>query len=213
MHPNRIGSTNLFCEELSRVNVVNTTIHGVNQGRETVKYKLQYSAYIIVITFAGMIASTQAETLDIKPGLWEMTAHTQAHGQLPIPEEKLKQMSPQQREAIEKMMARATAPKTRIYKSCITKEKLEKGQTAFLEQRHGMKCENKLTKHTRSAIAGSMHCNGPGIEETGEFSTQAKDREHMAGKMNIKITNGSRTMTSQGDFSSHWVSASCGDVK
>lgn len=162
---------------------------------------------------AGTMTSALAESINVKTGLWETTAHTQAHGQLPIPEAEMKNLSPQQRAAIAKMEARAKQPQTRTFKGCLTQQELDKDEVAFLSGEPGMKCDSKLTKHTRTSIAGSRHCTKPGMQQTENFSFEARDREHVTGKLSITISNEGKTMTSKGDLSSRWISASCGKTK
>ena len=172
-----------------------------------------YGLIMAGATLAGTMTSALAESLDVKPGLWETTAHTQARGQLPIPEAEMKKMTPQQRAAIAKMEARAHQPQTRTFKGCLTQQKLKNDETAFLSGEPGMKCDSKLTKNTRTAVAGSRRCAGPDRQQTEDFSFEARDREHVTGKLSITISNGGKTMTSKGDLSSRWISASCGNTK
>ena len=174
------------------------------------KREFLYGVITVCTTLAGTMTSALAETLDVKPGLWETTSHTQAHGQLPIPEAQMKNLSPQQRAAIAKMEARVKQPQTRTFKGCLTQQKLDKDEVAFLSGEPGMKCESKLTKHTRTSVAGSRRCTSPGRQQAEDFSFEARDREHVTGKLSITISNGGKTMSSKGDLSSRWISASCG---
>jgi Protein of unknown function (DUF3617) len=175
-----------------------------------VKQKFLYGVIMASATLAGTMMNASADTLDIKPGLWETTARTQAHGQLPISEAELNNLSPQQRAAIAKMQARANQPHTRVVKGCITKQDLEEGEADFLSGKSDMKCESKFSKRTRSSVAGTRRCSRPGMQQTTEFAFTAQDREHVTGKLSITISNGARTMSSSGDLTSHWISASCG---
>ncbi len=172
-----------------------------------------YGLVMAGATLAGTMTSALAEPLDVKPGLWETTAHTQAQGQLPVPEAEMKKMTPQQRAAIAKMETRAHQPQTRTLKGCLTQQKLQKDEVAFLSAKPGMKCDSKLTRHTRTSVAGVRHCTKPGMQQTEDFSFEARDREHVTGKLSITISNGGKTMTSKGDLSSRWISASCGTTR
>ena len=176
------------------------------------KRKLLYGA-IAGIALVGTTSSVAAATLDVKPGLWETTSHSQSHGQLPIPQAELQKMTPQQRAAIEKMQARSNQPRTMVSKGCLTKEKLEKDENAFLSGRPGMKCTSKLSRHTSTSIAGSRHCTKGGSEQTENFAFQVRDRGHVTGTLNITISDGGRTMSSKGNLSSRWINASCGNTR
>ena len=177
------------------------------------KRELLYGAIAAGVALAGTMASVPAATLDLKPGLWETTSHSQAQGQLPIPQADLQKMTPQQRAAVAKMEERNKQPRTMVTKGCLTKEKLEKDENAFLSGRPGMKCTSKLSRHTSTSIAGSRHCTGGSSEETENFAFEVRDREHVTGTVSITISDGGRTMSSKGNLSSRWVGASCGNIR
>jgi Protein of unknown function (DUF3617) len=99
-----------------------------------------------------------------------------------------------------------------VYKSCITQQDLDKNENAFLTGEPGLKCDNKLSRHTRTAVAGTFHCTKGGMVQSGDFAYEARDREHIAGTMNISVSNGTNTMASKGSLSGQWISASCGNT-
>ncbi len=166
------------------------------------------------VTLIGTMADALAEPLDVKTGLWETTIHSEAHGQLPISEKQLKELTPKQRDALEKMQARNSQPHATVTKSCLTQEKLDKDEHDFLSGEPGMRCNNKVSKHTRTAVAGTRHCaKSGGEEQTVDFDYKARDREHVTGTIKITIKNGARTMTSSGNMSSRWIGASCGNTR
>jgi hypothetical protein len=59
--------------------------------------KFWYSVIMSVVALGGTMTSALAAPLNVKAGLWEMTLHTEAHGQLPLPPEILQQLSPERR--------------------------------------------------------------------------------------------------------------------
>lgn len=165
---------------------------------------------LLLAASIAFAASTPAAALDVKLGLWETTNHSQAHGQLPISEADLQKMTPQQRAAVAKMEGSSNKPRTMVYKSCLTKEKLAKDKTTFLSGKPGMKCSSKLSKDTSTSIAGSRHCTGGSSEESENFAFQARDREHVNGTVAVTFREGGRAMSSKGTLSSRWLGASCG---
>ena len=161
------------------------------------------------IVLAGAISNAAAEPLDIKPGAWQMTVKGEMHGMPPIPEEQLKNLSPQQRAAIENMMAESAKPHTREITQCITQEDLNKSENLFNSDQPGMSCNNKLSKHSSNSMTGTIDCTKDGTRATGDFSYEAKDREHVTGKVSMTITNGKNTMTTTGTMDGHWLGAEC----
>jgi Protein of unknown function (DUF3617) len=170
-----------------------------------------YGALMASVALGGTMTSALAAPLDVKPGLWEMTIHTETHGQLPVPPEVLQKLSPERRAAMEeKMKARNSQPHAHVYKDCITQQKLDKDEDSFLAGEPDMKCESKLSKHTRNSIAGTRHCTKGSVQQTEDLVFEAQDREHITGKVNVSVRNGTNTMTSKGNLSGHWISALCG---
>ena len=176
------------------------------------KYNM-YAAVMAGLILTGAITSAVAEPLDIKPGLWQMTVRGEMHGMPPIPEEQLRGLSPQQRAAIEKMMAESAKPHIRELKQCITQEDLNKSEDLFSTDQPGMKCNNKLSKHSGKSMSGTIDCAKDKTRSTGEFSYEAKDREHVTGKVSMTITNGANTMTMKGTMSGRWLGAECTKTK
>ena len=176
------------------------------------KYNV-YAAVTAGLMLMGAITSAVAEPLDIKPGLWQMTVRGEMHGMPPIPEEQLRGLSPQQRAAIEKMMAESAKPHIRELKQCITQEDLNKSEDLFSTDQPGMKCNNKLSKHSGKSMSGTIDCAKDKTRSTGEFSYEAKDREHVTGKVSMTISNGRNTMTTIGTMSGHWIGAECGKTQ
>lgn len=173
-------------------------------------------AHLVVLTgiiLAGTITVTKAEPLNIKPGFWQMTVRGEMHGMPPIPEEKLKTLTPEQRASIESMMAESAKPHTREVTQCITQEDLNKSENLFNSDQTGMKCNNKLSKHSPTGMAGSIDCTKNGTRAKGDFVYEAKDSEHITGKVSMTITNGPNTMTTTGTMSGHWISAECTKTK
>lgn len=177
------------------------------------KRKISYGVIAASVALAGTMAAAPAAALDVKPGLWETTSRSQAHGQLPIPQAELQKMTPQQRAALAKMEARNKQPRAMVFKGCLTKEKLEKDENAFLSGRPGMKCTSKLSRHTGTSIAGSRRCTKGSSEQTEHFAFEVRDREHVTGTVSVTISDGGRTMSSKGNLSSRWISASCGNTR
>ncbi len=55
---------------------------------------------ITSISLCCTMTNALGEPLDVEPGLWEMTVHTQGYGQLPFPKEAISDLSQEQRAAI-----------------------------------------------------------------------------------------------------------------
>jgi hypothetical protein len=167
------------------------------------------------IALCSAMTSVLAEPLDIMPGLWEMTVHTQGNGQMPFPQKAMSNLSPEQRAAIiARLEAGANQPSTIVYNSCVTKEDIEhpiNGVNDFLSDKASdTKCEGKVSKQTRKSVAGTRRCKESGMHETDNFSFQVVDNTHITGKIDRKINGGAKSMSLKHNFTGKWISATCG---
>src|SRR6266850_6050685 len=66
---------------------------------------------------------------NIKPGLWEVSIDPHVSGEMPIPEDQLAKMTPEQRARLQAAMKShmANGGKPRVYKECMTPEKIARG--------------------------------------------------------------------------------------
>jgi hypothetical protein len=85
----------------------------------------------LILMFAVAIwATDKLQPLNVKLGLWEVTKTITTNGQLSVPPEMLSRLTPEQRARLEERMKAQSADKTTTltYKSCLTKEKLERAE-------------------------------------------------------------------------------------
>src|SRR5882762_10203068 len=86
----------------------------------------------VALTSLAVIAWVQAAELtkpNIKPGLWEVSIDPHVSGEMPIPEDQLAKMTPEQRARLEAAMKghMAKGARPRVYKECMTPEKIARG--------------------------------------------------------------------------------------
>lgn len=174
------------------------------------KRKMSHVLTITSILLACAAGNAVAATPDIRPGLWQMTMRTSGQGQVPIPQEELDRLNPQQRAAMEKALI--NRPHTLVYKSCVTQNQLDKAQGNFFKKNGNMNCERKLSRSTAHSVVGTFHCTSPALQQSGTFDTELSDSTHMTATVTMIERAGSRTMTTKDRMSGHWISASCGNV-
>lgn len=161
---------------------------------------------------ATLITAAIAATLDVKPGLWEVTSQGEASGTPPIPPQALAQLSPQQRAqvmaAMSAAMARANQPN--VMRSCITRKMLERGWDPNQDRREN--CKQTVTSSTSHSLDAHMECTGE-QHATGDLHIEAVDRETIRGNFNMAMAGGSNTMTMKRTLQGKWLGSDCGDVK
>ena len=90
----------------------------------------------------------------------------------------------------------------------MTPDKLKQGSEWM--GRKDPDCTYDIKTRTRNSFAGTMQCGAKG---TAEIEVRAKDREHVAGTMNGRFSEGGRAQTMRIEFSSSWLGPDCGSVK
>ena len=171
----------------------------------------------VALVAAAMTLLAEAADLakpDIKPGLWEVTTHPQVSGQMPIPEEELAKLTPERRAKVEAAMqsGMANAAKPRVYKECMTPEKIAKGfETA--DPREGGSCKKNVITSSSSELQLREDCSRPDGKTTVDVHFQISGGVQMTGTINAVVSSGSRTMNMNSKIEGKWLGSSCGGVK
>lgn len=150
-----------------------------------------------------------AESINVKPGVWEMTVTTVASGMKLSPELSAK-MTPAQRAQMEQMMkAREGKPHTMTTRSCITKEDLNQDriikQMEDEDEDPAVQCKVKVLSKSSSKLVLDQLCPGP-PPSTTHFTVEAKTPESI-------MAIGDRGETGSGkshiDIKGKWITSSC----
>jgi hypothetical protein len=162
--------------------------------------------FIAVCAWAG----DKFEALKVKPGLWETTSTITRDGEMPIPAEFLSQMSPEQRANLEARMKANSAQntKSRTYKSCETKEKLQ--QAPFIDVKE---CSLKIMRSTSRKAELKISCQSEGVKSSGDMLVEALSPEIVKGAGHMTVRGGDHSMNMNTTLSSKWLGSSCGEVK
>jgi hypothetical protein len=150
---------------------------------------------------------------DIKPGLWEVTNNPQVSGEMPISEDQLAKMSPEQRARFEAAMKSsvASAGKPHTYKECMTPEKIARGFD--MDKAEGKDCKRKIVSSTPTDLQMHDECSTADRKTISDVHFQVKSGTQMSGKINVVITSGAKTMTVNSTVQGKWLGANCGSVK
>lgn len=162
------------------------------------------------------IAAFAGDFFNAKEGLWEMTVTTGGSGLPGTSPEQLARLTPDQRAMVEQMMKQkgiSMSGNTIAMKSCVTKDKIAKGEAFSDSRKDSGDCTRTVTKQTANHFEAKFHCNG-------------KKGEVMEGTVNVDIagdgvkgvthmtnTSDGNTRTFDTNFTSKYLGPSCGDVK
>ena len=174
------------------------------------------------LVVAGVAALSGAAVLaqpHVRPGLWEETIaiktdDAQANAAMAQMKEKLANMPPDQRAAIEKMMASrgmgATmggAPNT--VRVCITKEQVARG---FTPDRDG-RCSRVNVSTSGNVTKFDFTCASEHSNVTGHGTLTTMGDTAFAVSTVANTASAKKTMQVQSDIAGKFVSGDCGDVK
>jgi hypothetical protein len=155
--------------------------------------------------------AAQAQALNVRLGLWEVTSTSQSTG---VPAVDLSQVPPEYRaraEAALKAQAGQNAkPTTR--RQCVTKESL--GKDLFQDTNRDPSCQWTTIAHTSSLGEFTIACTGK-QKVSGHIRYEAVTPENVKGTMTMMIAMAEATnpITSNTTLTAKWIGASCGDGK
>ncbi len=164
------------------------------------------AAALVILTSSA----AAAQALNVKVGLWEVASKGQASGAPPMD---TSNMTPERRAQVEAMMQNmmGNAAKPHTFKTCITKEKLEKDP--FQDREEEQSCKRSYLTRTTSVLSFKEECANPAGKTTAEGRFEAVNPESVKGTVKITIDRNGKAMTMNNDLSGKWIGASCGDVK
>jgi Protein of unknown function (DUF3617) len=155
------------------------------------------------------------QPLNVKTGLWQVTATGTSSGPPPITPEmqaRLDQMTPEQRAKVMDAMKQAYGSGSRphTYKNCITAKDLNGNAFAGPDQ----KCDWKVINSTSSELevqGGSCVAGeNSGMKAEANVKIHALDSENVKGSVHMTIvtSNGQTTKMNQ-DLTGKWLSPTC----
>ena len=163
---------------------------------------------------SALAAQASGISLNVRPGLWEMTTSGQTSGAPPIPAELLASLPPERRAKFEAAMAasmaRAAAPHT--FRQCVTQENLQRGFDVNDKVKGVDKCTQSVVSSTASVMEVREQCSGR-EKVSGTFHFEAASPEAMNGTIDLAMSDGVHTMNVKRVMHAKWLSADCGSVK
>jgi hypothetical protein len=163
-------------------------------------------AMLFCSTVCSAVRAADYRPLDVKTGQWQTTMTGQTSGQMPIPDELAKRLTPEQLAKMQAAMQERNG-KSSVYKSCLTKDQLDKPFDFG---------DDKTKACSRSFVTSSggkqeirIDCNSQGIKASGTVKLEALDAENIKGTIAMTTTSGDRTMNINNTFTSKWIGAAC----
>ncbi len=168
-------------------------------------------SHLILLATASVAlwAGGKVLTLNVKPGLWEVTETTGVAGQIPIPAGMLEKLTPEQRTRFEdRLKSESSAPKPTVYKRCITQNDVDKGFS--LDDKP---CTRTVVSSTASRMDVKLDCLINDTKWNGRGQFEAVDSENVKGHIQAVASNGDHTMRASSSYTAKWIGSSCGSTK
>lgn len=163
-----------------------------------------------IIPGAGL--SARAESLNVKPGAWEITVTTVPSGMKLTPEISAKMTAAQRAQMEQMMKARDGKPHTMTAQSCLTKEDVSHDriikEMEDEDDDGAANCTIKVISKSSSKLVVDQLCPGP-PPSTAHMTIEAKTSESL-------VATGDRSLSGSGkahmDIKGQWLRTSCDGV-
>jgi hypothetical protein len=168
----------------------------------------------VLVSVAVPVLAADLVKPDIKPGLWEVTTNPHVSGQMPIPDDQLAKMTPEQRARLDAAIkaSQARSGKPRVYKECMTPEKIARGFDMDKES-EGSSCKRNVVSSSANELTLHDECAKPDGKTSTDVHFEIKSGTQMNGKINVVMSSGTKTMTVNSTVQGKWLGADCGNVK
>jgi hypothetical protein len=173
----------------------------------------------VVLTVVGLIpigfshrmtSFALADSLDVKPGAWDMSITTLTSGSL-IPPDLLAKMPQEQRAKFEQsMQARSGKPMNHTSKECVTQEDLD--QDRMLKEQHEdgeLQCTTRVVSRSSRKLVIERTCPAPRAS-TSQMTMEAKTPETIVGSIDMTRAGSGKVHV---DIKGRWLGASCAEIK
>ncbi|MGA9528850.1 MAG: DUF3617 domain-containing protein [Terriglobales bacterium] len=174
---------------------------------------------LFVLSSLSLHAADKMTMPNVKEGLWEVTVTHPPGGMGGMPEDALAKLPPDQRAKVEEMMKQrgmSMSGNTTVIKSCVTREKIEKGM-AFAADHQGNNCTRTVVNSSDTHFEVKFHCDETKKDDKRTIidGTTIVDvsGDTTKGKTHIVSSGGDHPMTMDMNFTSKYLGPACGDVK
>ncbi len=165
---------------------------------------------MVALVLSGSLACAAAGlSLDVTPGLWELSTSGAVSGTPQIPPEMLQGMQPEQRVIAQAMalaiIAQASAPHRMQF--CVTPQQVRQGLD--LNRIGGRACQRTIQSSSPTGLNMQVACGG---QMRGVVHLRVLDRATVAGDIAVHEGAGGTSAAITQTVHGRWLGASCGDV-
>jgi hypothetical protein len=152
------------------------------------------------------VVSAAAESLNVRPGLWDFTQTMTTSG-API---YIEMMTPAQRAEYAKSWAKDVGKAhTDTDQQCITAQDIKEAKLFQAETQAGKQCTQKVVKESKTAWSGTSDCKDAKTATHTQIDYTAPTPDRFTGTVKASTTSPNGTTVFEFKFSGKWVGASC----
>lgn len=145
-------------------------------------------------------SSANAQRLDVKNGLWEITTN---FDQMTLPQpvqDMMKKLPPEERAKME--------PKSETSKTCLT----EKDREDMFAPERGKNCKTTVVSKTSRRVEKAIACSGD-PPAAGSQVVEAGNAESMRGTFALKSLQPDKFYNIKVTFTGRWLGSDCGSIE
>jgi hypothetical protein len=160
---------------------------------------------VLLISAAG--AAEKIQPFNVKTGVWETTTITTTGG-MPIPNDLLSKLTPEQRARMEERMKTTSGGKTKTTtsRSCVTKDDLQKVPKLGLDPKT---CTTTVISSTGTRAEVHAVCELEGIKGNGTMVFEALSTENVKSSGDSTATVNGQTINVTSNSTSKWLGSNC----
>jgi hypothetical protein len=174
---------------------------------------------LLAFSSVTLLAQQKFTPPNVKEGLWEMTMTHSGSGMPGMPADALAKMPPEQRAQVEAMMkarGMSMSGNTTVVKSCVTKEKMDKGMAFAGDKQHG-NCTPTIVSSSPSHMEIKMHCedtnNGKKTTMDATTVVDVVGQDSVKGSTHGVMKSEDHSTNMDLTFTSKYLGPNCGDIK
>jgi hypothetical protein len=163
---------------------------------------------LLAAALLAAAGAVRAESIDVKPGLWETTVVMRREGAVP-PMPDLSKLPPERRAHVEKMMGMYGGGDPITDKTCVTAAQLAKWDDMWKDGGDS-DCQRKMLESSSRHAKAAMTCQGG--QTTGTMEMKAESRERITGTMRMVRSAPQGEQVTKMEMTSRWLGDDCGGV-
>jgi hypothetical protein len=171
---------------------------------------------VILLWALGAHATDKVRPLNVKPGLWQVTATVSmsGNGGSPLSREQLDKLTPEQRARFEQAWKKSLSqqPRARTYETCLKAEDVNHADAMFGENK-SWACTRTVLSSSSSKLEFHEACVNEGMRVNRNVRIEASNPESVTGLIQQSAAGGEGFTKSDSAITGKWIGSTCRAAK